>query len=55
MFIFSDGDSSTTGIDTIDAASSNEANGAYYNLQGQRVEKPQHGVYIHNGKKVVIK
>ena len=28
---------------------------AWYNLQGQRVEKPQHGIYIHAGKKVVLK
>ena len=27
----------------------------YYNLQGMRVEKPVKGIYIHNGKKVVIK
>ena len=54
--MFSFDDSSTTGIDTIDAASSdNGTDRAYYNLQGQRVEHPQHGVYIHNGKKVIIK
>jgi hypothetical protein len=28
---------------------------AYYTLQGQRVEKPGKGLYIKNGKKVVIK
>ena len=27
----------------------------YYNLQGQRVNNPSKGLYIHNGKKVVIK
>ena len=27
----------------------------YYNLQGQRVEKPSKGLFIRNGKKVVIK
>ena len=27
----------------------------YYTLQGVRVEKPLKGIYIHNGKKVVIK
>ena len=26
-----------------------------YNLQGQRVENPQHGIYIRNGKKFVVK
>lgn len=29
--------------------------GVYYNLCGQRVEHPQHGVFILNGKKVVVK
>jgi Leucine-rich repeat (LRR) protein len=31
------------------------ANDRYYNLKGQRVEKPTKGVYIVNGKKVVIR
>ena len=30
-------------------------NGAIYNLQGQRVNKAQKGVFIQNGKKVVLK
>lgn len=30
-------------------------NGNYYNLKGQRVEKPSKGVFIVNGKKVVVK
>lgn len=28
---------------------------AYYNLQGVKVQRPQHGVFIHNDKKVVLK
>ena len=32
-----------------------EGEGVYYNLQGQRVAKPGKGLYIRNGKKVVIK
>jgi len=27
----------------------------YYNLQGRRVNSPQRGIYIHSGKKVIIK
>lgn len=27
----------------------------YYNLQGQRVENPGKGIYIMNGKKVIIR
>jgi hypothetical protein len=32
-----------------------KADGIYYNLQGQRVEKPVKGVYIKNGKKVLFR
>ena len=56
MFSFTDDNSSTTGIDTIDTSSyATGSDNAYYNLNGQRIEKPQHGVYIHGGKKVIIK
>lgn len=45
----------TSGITNIDVDADAD-NGAWYNLQGVRVEKPaQRGIYIHNGKKVVIK
>ncbi|MCH5311705.1 MAG: hypothetical protein J1E57_07110, partial [Prevotella sp.] len=44
----------TVGIENINAADAD--NGAWYNLNGMRVEKPvKGGIYIHNGKKVVIK
>lgn len=29
--------------------------GIYYNLQGQQVAHPSHGIYIRNGRKVVVK
>ena len=32
-----------------------EKDDAYYNLLGVKVQRPQHGVFIHNGKKVVLK
>lgn len=54
MFTFMDDYSTVTGIDNI-PASDTDSNDAYYNLNGQRIEKPQHGVYIHNGKKIIIK
>ena len=41
-----------TGINTIENGADN---GAVFNLQGQRVNKAQKGVYIQNGKKVVLK
>ena len=37
------------------ALSKGEGEGAWYTLQGQRVAKPGKGLYIRNGKKVVIK
>lgn len=44
--------SAYTGITTVKPA----ANGAvYYDLQGRRVAKPAKGLYIKNGKKLVIK
>jgi hypothetical protein len=27
----------------------------YYDLQGRKIEQPAKGVYINNGKKVVVK
>ena len=41
----------TTGIN---AVSSNEADGAYYSLGGQRVANPSNGIFIKNGKKVIL-
>jgi len=33
----------------------NEDKEVIYNLQGQRLQKPQRGINIINGKKVIIK
>lgn len=41
----------TTGIGAVTA----EHDNVYYNLQGQRVAAPTRGIYIVNGKKVIIK
>ncbi len=46
-------DGETTGIKVIDNGQWTIDN--YYNLNGQRVDTPTKGVYIVNGKKVVIK
>lgn len=43
----------TTGINEVNAAA--KAYGAYYTLQGVKTSKAAKGIYIHNGKKVVIK
>lgn len=42
----------STGIESIKAA---VEKGEVYNLQGVRVANPQHGLYIINGKKVLVK
>lgn len=47
------GSGQTTGIESIEAAKA--AKGVYYNMAGQRVAKPTKGLYIVNGKKVVVK
>lgn len=43
----------TTGINEVNVAA--KADGAYYTLQGVKTSKAAKGIYIHNGKKVVIK
>ena len=43
----------TTGINEVNAAA--KVDGAYYTLQGVKTSKAAKGIYIHNGKKVVIK
>ncbi len=46
-------DGEETGIDAIDTATVN--NGKLYNLNGQEVKNAQKGIFIQNGKKVVLK
>lgn len=41
----------TTGISSVH---SNTESGAYYSLNGQRVENPTKGIYIRNGKKIIL-
>ena len=53
MFHFDD--DTTTGIEDITIDGENKGNDTFYNLNGQRVSNPQRGIYIHNGKKVIIK
>lgn len=52
--VFDFEDSNITGIESI-TTSDDDNNNAYYNLNGQRINKPQQGVYIHKGKKIVIR
>ncbi len=49
----SDGDS--TGINSANAVLQSTGDNVYYNLNGQRVSTPSKGIYILNGKKILIK
>jgi hypothetical protein len=51
MFDLDDND--VTAIEAVKAQ--NVENGQYFNLAGQRVAQPTKGLYIVNGKKVIIK
>lgn len=57
FLVWDDGDNHTTGItDVTDKTVGKAATDAWYTLQGVRVSRPSaHGVYIHNGKKVIVK
>ena len=44
----------TTGIDAIEAGAADKA-ATWYDLSGRRVDNPTKGVYIVNGKKVIVK
>lgn len=52
-----DEDSEATGISAVNAdpVTDGSANIPVYNLQGQRVSSPQHGIYIRGGKKIIVK
>lgn len=45
----------TTAIRTIESESTQAVDTSYYTLSGLRVSHPTKGIYIHNGKKVVVK
>lgn len=47
------GNGETTGINQVNGVAA-EADGAYYTLQGMKTSKPAKGIYIHNGKKVIV-
>ncbi len=54
--IFYDEDNTTTAIDAVESTATANDNAPYYSLQGVRYAgKPAAGIYIHNGKKVIIK
>ncbi len=50
-------DEQTTGIDGVVASDSMDENGGYYSVDGRKIKgmPTQKGIYIQNGKKVVVK
>lgn len=48
-------DGEVTGIETVENEAQNVENNVWYTPQGVRVAQPTKGVYIHNGKKVMVK
>lgn len=44
----------TSGTSAIRQIISDDGNDVYYSLNGQRVTNPSHGIYIKNGKKVIL-
>lgn len=56
IFDFANVGSGTTGINEVVNQSTKLNDGKYYTLSGQQVEKPTAGgIYIHNGRKFVVK
>ena len=56
FFDFANVGSGTTGINEVVNQSTKLNDGKYYTLSGQQVEKPTAGgIYIHNGRKFVVK
>lgn len=53
--IAADEGETVTGIGGVTNDENGKEDDAYYNLNGQRVDNPQKGIYIHRGKKVIIK
>ena len=52
-YVIGTGDNGTTAIKNIEDKQVED--GAYYNLQGQRIDTPVKGLYIRNGKKIIVK
>ena len=47
-------DTTPTGVSEILDNKANDLQGPYYNINGQRVSRPGKGIYIVNGKKVIV-
>lgn len=50
-----DDDNITTGIKNVPEKQDSKVDNQYYTLDGRKVEKPTHGLFIHNGKTYLFK
>ena len=55
LILHFDDDDTATGIEEIAAEEAAASNETLYNLNGQRVSNPQKGIYIRQGKKLMVK
>lgn len=55
QMVFENDEDVITGISEQSSSINDNPSSGWYNLQGQRVDRPQHGIFIRNGKKVVVK
>ncbi len=53
LVIFMPAKAPSTAVEEINAAQ--QADGLYYNLMGMPTQHPTSGIYIHNGKKILVK
>ena len=53
LVIFMPPHQDNTAVQEVEAAQ--QADGLYYNLMGQPTENPTSGIFIHNGKKILVK
>ncbi|MBO6217776.1 MAG: hypothetical protein J6N73_09025 [Prevotella sp.] len=54
-FVLDNGETTAIGTINADGQMETKADGVFYNLAGQRVANPRKGLYIVNGKKVILK
>ena len=46
--------SETTGIRTVESFKFQGQGSTFYDLHGRKVSNPSKGIYIHNGRKIVV-
>ena len=54
-FAYITGGATPTGVESVKVDNADDANAPYYDLKGVQIANPERGIYIHNGKKVMVK